>query len=120
MNDHIQRLAFAEVMVGILHCAAGILFIIAFGSNPFRFGVQENETFEGVMVSLVALLLLVTGVLAIVGGQMLRKRTPRGRIVGLFAAFLMIVVIPLGTLVGSYGIWVLFQDTADSFFPSKP
>lgn len=113
-------MAVAEVTVGILHFAAGVLIVIAFGSDPFRFGVQENETFEGVMVSLVALLLLVTGVLAIVGGQMLRKHTPRGRIVGLFAAFLMIVVIPLGTLVGSYGIWVLFQDSADSFFPSKP
>jgi len=119
MNSHIRRLALAEIIVGILHSAAGVMLIVAFGSDPFRFGVQENETFEGVMVSLVALLLLVTGALAIVGGHMLRKRTPRGRIVGLFAAFLMIVVIPLGTLVGSYGIWVLFQDSADSFFPSN-
>ena len=118
LEQHIARLALSEIAVGILHVAAGILLMIAAGSTPFRFGVQQEETFASVMISLSSLLLLVTGGCAIVGGRMLQTRTQKGKIVGLFAAFLMIVVVPFGTLVGSYGIWVLFQNTADSFFPS--
>lgn len=119
MDRHIQRLATANIVVGIIHFMAGIVLIIAFGVAPFRFGVQEHETFEGVMVSLAALLLLAAGAFAIVGGRMLGRRTQKGRIVGLFAAFFMIVIVPLGTLVGSYGIWVLFQESIDAAFPSK-
>ncbi len=118
IEQHIARLAISEIAVGALHVAAGIFLMIAAGSTPFRFGVQQDETFVSVMVSLGSLFLLVTGACAIVGGRMLRTRTQKGKIMALFAAFLMIVVVPFGTLVGSYGIWVLFQNTADSFFPS--
>ena len=119
MNNHIARLAHAEIAVGFFHVAVGIFLTVAMGSAPLRFGIHDEETFAGVMVSLGALLLFVTGICAVVGGVMLQKRTQKGRILGMFAAFLMIVVIPLGTLVGSYGIWVLFQDSVDSEFPAR-
>ncbi len=120
MELHISRLAVLEIAVGALHVAAGIFLMVVAGGTPFRFGVQQEETFVSVMVSLISLLLLVTGGSAIVGGRMLQSRTQKGKIAGLFAAFLMIVVVPFGTIVGSYGIWVLFQNEADASFPSHP
>ncbi len=118
MEQHITRLSIAEIAIGFFHVALGILLMVMLGSTPFRFGTHDDETFLGVMVSLGSLFLLVTGACAIVGGRLLQGRTQKGKILGLFAAFLMIVVVPFGTIVGSYGIWVLFQDSADAFFPS--
>jgi len=119
MEQHISRLAIAEIVVGVFHVAIGIFLMLAAGGTPFHFGSGGDESFLTVMISLLSLFLLVTGGLAVAGGRLMQKRTPTGKIVGLFAAFLMIVVVPFGTIVGCYGIWVLFQNTADSFFLSR-
>jgi hypothetical protein len=118
MEHHVGRLAIADLVVGIIHLAAGIALILFMGGSPFSFGDTAGETFKGVMISLATLILLATGIVGIVGGRMVRGRTAKGRVIGLFAAFFLVIMFPLGTIVGAYGIWVLFQDGIEKLFPA--
>ena len=116
METHITRLANASLALGILHLAAGTLMVYLLGGSPFRFGSAEELTFLTAMASLLSLLLLVTGAASILAGVWLRQRIPRARITALSAAFFLLLVVPLGTTLGAYAIWVLFQDGIESHF----
>jgi hypothetical protein len=113
MDTHLSRLALALTALGILHAAAGIAMTVLLGGTTFVFGAAQEQTFSTALASLTALLLMFTGALSIVAGVWLRQRLPRGRIAGLSAGFFLLLVFPLGTLLGAYAIWVLFQEEVD-------
>ncbi len=119
MEKHLKRLAAANLALGTLHVAAGALLVAAVGGATFHFGVIEDESFLHAMLSLVSLLLLFTGILALLTGILIHQRTPRGKIAGLTSSFFLLLVVPLGTLVGSYGIWVLFQDDIEDYLKGR-
>ncbi|MGA9121307.1 MAG: hypothetical protein WB699_18210 [Bacteroidota bacterium] len=119
MEKKVKRLAIADLLIGVLHLAGGISLMLFVGGAPFAFGDTARETFSGVMLSLAALLLLSSGILALIGWRMIITRTAKGRVIGLFAAFFLVIMIPFGTIVGSYGIWLLFQDNIEQLFPAR-
>ena len=116
MENHLTRLAAASIVLGALHLLAGGFLAFAVGGATFRFGVTEEESFAQAMTSLISLMLLFTGTLALLAGFWIRQRIPRGRVVGLTSSFFLLLIVPLGTLLGSYGIWVLFQDDIEAHF----
>ncbi len=113
MEKHLTRLAAGNIVLGLLHLVFGALLTLALGGATFRFGVIEDESFPHAMLSLIALLLLFTGILALVAGVAIRRRARQGRIAGLTSSFFLLLMVPLGTLLGAYGIWVLFQDDVE-------
>jgi len=66
--------------------------------------------------------LILTYIPEITGGFGLLKRRPWARVLVLIIAVLDLMLIPIGTLVGIYALWVLLQeDTARLFEASaKP
>ncbi len=120
MENHLKRLAAASIALGVLHLVLGVFLTAAIGGATFRFGVTEEESFGAAIASLISLMLLFTGALALIAGILLRKRLPRGRIAGLTSSFFLLLMVPLGTLLGSYGIWVLFQDNIEEYLTGRP
>ncbi len=119
MANHLKRLASANIALGALHLVAGALLAAAVGGATFHFGVVEDQSFLQAILSLISLLLLFTGALAILAGIWIHQRAPRGRIAGLTSSFFLLLVVPLGTLLGSYGIWVLFQDNIEEYLRGR-
>jgi hypothetical protein len=57
--------------------------------------------------------LALPGLLAGIG--LLRRRN-WGRILAIIVSFLNLLNFPIGTVIGAYSLWVLFQDSATAYF----
>jgi hypothetical protein len=51
----------------------------------------------------------------IIGVGLLRLR-PWARIAGIVVSMLSLIMIPFGTLLGAYGLWVLFSKDTEQLF----
>jgi hypothetical protein len=86
--------------------------------RAFDFEEVPVEVFDlvwGILI-IVAVLMAVVSIAGIIGGAAVLKRKEWGRILLLIVSFLNLWRIPLGTLLGAYTIWVLFNDEAIKLF----
>ena len=110
MKKHVSLLGAFFLGLGILGIMCCILIAVLFDF------VEELARAEGIGVlaeSVIAVTLLIVGVqsiLSIVAGFGLLNEQSWARVIGLIAAFLNILCIPLGTALAIYAIWVLWQD----------
>jgi hypothetical protein len=113
--------------VGAIHLGFGIIgivgAIIAFWALNFAKGfIVEDEIPYKVMsfiaISVPALIFLLS-TLGLVGGIGLLMLHSWARYVGIITAALGCLNIPIGTLVGVYSLWVLFQDDTIKLFENK-
>jgi len=71
-------------------------------------------------IALVGVLLVLSLPGVIVGIGLLRL-SPWARIAGIVLSIMSLIAIPFGTVIGIYGIWVLFsKDTERLFTPRQP
>lgn len=73
-----------------------------------------------VILIVVAVLMAVVSIAGIVGGAAVLRRKEWGRILLLIVSFLNLWRIPLGTVLGAYTIWVLFNDETIALFQPRP
>jgi hypothetical protein len=64
--------------------------------------------------------LVVTSLPAVVIGYGLYKLRPWGRIAGIVLSILSLMVFPIGTAIGIYGLWVLFSKEGARLFTPIP
>ena len=64
------------------------------------------------LVSVIAFVFVVVAVPAIIAGLGLLKRKPWAKILVAIVGFLSLIIIPIGTALGLYTIWVLMNDEA--------
>jgi hypothetical protein len=65
--------------------------------------------------------LVVTSLPSVIIGIGLLKMRPWARIAGIVISIILLVMIPFGTIVGAYGLWVLFsKDTERLFMTAAP
>lgn len=95
MLSRIRALDFEDVPVEVFDLAWGILIVVA-------------------------VLMAVVSVAGIIGGAAVLRRKEWGRILLLIVSFLNLWRIPLGTLLGAYTIWVLFNDETIALFQPRP
>jgi hypothetical protein len=95
MLSRIRALDFEDVPVEVFDLVWGILFVVA------------------VIMALVS-------IAGIIGGVGILKRKEWGRIMLLIVSFLNLLRIPLGTALGAYTIWVLFNDETIALFQPRP
>jgi hypothetical protein len=58
----------------------------------------------------------VLGLPGLIAGIGLLRRRNWGRILAIIVGFLNLINFPIGTVVGGYSLWVLFQDAATAYF----
>lgn len=88
--------------------------------------INPNEVPMGVF-SIVPLILLpiagfmlIVSVAGILGAAGVLKKKEWGRILLLIVSFFNLLRIPLGTILGGYGIWVLMNDETIRMFQTQP
>lgn len=97
------------LLIGL--CVAGLLYSIGFGVN-------DRDALP-ILLIVGTVMAGFFGVLAVPGlaaGFGLLARQAWARILAIVVAFLGLLNIPLGTLIGLYAIWVLLQDSANEYF----
>ena len=127
MATHVKVLGAIYVAVGALGIVTALIATIVFGGAAGLVGTAaagEDAAVAvpairlvGAVVLIIALVLSVPSV--VIGWGLLRFRA-WARIAGIVLSLAAVVVIPIGTVVGAYGLWVLFSPTTESLFTGGP
>lgn len=108
---------FALVAVAGLALAGGA-FAIAESTGPVRFGSEMAARLTGVTITVISLIALVWAVLHLVVGRQLKKLRPSARLMSLGLAIGDLILLPFGTALGAYSLWVLLKDEGRGLFES--
>lgn len=123
MEKHIKLVAVLNIVYRcILTIGSIVLFILAalFGRIMDFFGRRGDlraediprEIFDivPIIMVVVGVIIAIVSVVAIVGSIGMMKRKEWGRIVLIVVSFFNLMHVPLGTALGVYTLWVLFND----------
>ncbi len=123
MEKHIKLVGILNIVYRSLYLLGGIVLIVlaAVFNRIIDFLVRINSIqwheipheilgIVPMILVLVALCIMVVSAFGIVGAIGVLKRKEWGRIILLVVSFFNLLSIPLGTILGVYSIWVLFND----------
>jgi len=127
MDTHVKVLGALQIAFGAIGVMLAALMIFVFGGVAGIVGASgDPEAAIAVPIigltgtALVAFLLLTSLPGMVIGIGLLRLR-PWSRIAGIVISIIALMMIPFGTIVGAYGLWVLFsKDTERLFMTGVP
>ncbi len=104
--------------------AGGFKYLLEYIDRASHNGMQEipQEILDVVpiVLTIIGIFLLVFSVIGIIGAVGVIKRKEWGRITILVTSFFNLIRIPLGTILGVYSIWLLFNDETIRLFNLTP
>lgn len=110
MSGHISAVGVLHIVLGVLGIiGAGISFIVITGGGLIS-GDSTAIIITSTIASVIAVIILVLSIPGIIGGVGLLKRKSWARILVLILAFINLLNIPVGTVIGVYSIWVLMSS----------
>ena len=122
METHVKVLGALQVAFGAIGLLGALLLVFVFGGAAGIVGASGDPQASvavpiiGVTgMALVAFLLLTSLPGVIIGIGLLRLR-PWARIAGIVISIVALLMIPFGTIVGVYGLWVLFSKDTEQLF----
>ncbi len=121
MDRHVRILAILSRVWGGLALVMGVsLLCLAGGALAL---LRQPSNVVGALAGIAAGSFLVVGLAALVWGgaslwcgSLLERYAPRGRLLGLALGLLNLVVLPFGTALGAYGLWVLLTHEGRRLF----
>jgi hypothetical protein len=122
MDTHVKVLGALQIAFGACGLMLAVLMVFVFGGAAGIVGASGDPD-ASIAVPIIGLtgmalvgFLTVTSLPGVVVGIGLLKRRPWARIGGIVISVLVLVMIPFGTIVGIYGLWVLFSKDAERLF----
>ena len=114
MNSHIKALGAIYLIWGGMGIIAGVivLAILVIGGGLMATEDPEAGLVVGTIAVILMLLIAIISVPNILAGWALIKHKSWGRILTIILSILNLPALPLGTALGVYGLWVLFQPEA--------
>ena len=127
MDTHVKVLGALQIACGAIGVMLALLMMFVFGGAAGIVGASgDPEAASAVPIigltgtALVVLLLLTSLPGVVIGIGLLRLR-PWSRIAGIVISIIALMMVPFGTIVGAYGLWVLFsKDTERLFMTGVP
>ena len=124
MRKHIELVGLLYFVWGALFVLIGVaLLALAFGTAAIATSAVPDRRFAaGVMAGVFAALAavaLIWGGTHIWDAVAVRHCRHAGRAVGLVLAVVNLVLLPVGTALGVYSLWVLTQDEARPLFDAQ-
>ncbi len=119
MEKHISVVAILHLVYSSLALLAGIIVFVVFAGIgtivTHAPDTPAEETFSAAAIiwgigTIIAILLVIFSIPGIVGAVGLLRRKEWGRILVIIVSFFDLLHIPLGTILGGYSIWVLFNN----------
>jgi len=125
VDTHVKVLAVLYIVFGVIGTFVGLAlmaalsFIGAVGaaSDPDAWMALPILGFTGAALGAFMLILSLPGIIAGVG---LLKYQPWARILTIVLSALNLMHIPLGTILGIYGLWVMLSDEGSRLFVRPP
>jgi hypothetical protein len=121
MNTHVDFVAILFVVWGALIAAVG-LSTLALGVGAASLAASDAGG-RHVAAGLTAALFITVAVIAILWGAghvfiglPLRKHSPTARLLAILAGSIDLILIPFGTPLGAYALWVLLNERGKALF----
>lgn len=119
MEKHVTLVAVLNIAFGFLGIFLGIfVFVVLVGAGIIS---QDPEalTITSIVGIAVGFFLILTSVPEVIGGFGLLKRRPWARVLVLIIAVLDLFMIPIGTIIGIYELWVLLNEETAKLFKAS-
>jgi hypothetical protein len=114
MDKHVDLLGLLYLVWGALGLLLGVaVLLLAAGAAALAGAGAASEVaaaFTAVTLLVVGLTLVAAGAVSVWAGARLRRLHPSARLVALVLAALNLFVLPFGTALGIYTLWVLLND----------
>lgn len=125
MDTHVKVLGALEIALGCLSLLAAVVITFVFLGGVGAMGFSGDPDAQAAMplvgfigTSIVTFLVVLSLPGILIGIGLLRRR-PWARIAGIVLSVLSLMMIPFGTLVGIYGLWVLFSKETERLFEAQ-
>lgn len=119
MDRHVKALGTANIIFGVCSFVLAALVLIIYG-GPFGL---YNSFMDYVLALLVVgsvLFHVLIGIPCIIGGIYLRQFAEWSRGLIIVTSALNILNLPIGSILGCYGLWVLLTPETDPLFSVPP
>ncbi|HEU5074563.1 MAG TPA: hypothetical protein VFU02_10325 [Polyangiaceae bacterium] len=124
MVTHVKVLAVLYLVLSALGVLGALLMMMIFGVAASSVGMSGDPDAAAALpiIGLVGtgfvIFLLVVSVPGLVLGWGLLKLKPWARILGIVLCAINLINVPLGTILGVYGLWVLLNAETERLFSS--
>jgi hypothetical protein len=122
VERHVKILAILSSLWGALAILVGLCMLVLSGGALAFLTTPQGEP-VGFAAGLTAGVFAIIGVFALLWGGahvwsavLLRRHEPLGRILGLALALVNLLVLPFGTALGIYALWVLLTNEGRRLF----
>jgi len=127
MDTHVKVLGALQIAFGAIGVMLALLMIFVFGGVAGIVGASGDPEAAfavpiiGLTGTALVVFLLLTSLPGVVIGIGLLRLRPWSRIAGIVISIIALMMVPFGTIVGAYGLWVLFaKDTERLFMTGVP
>ena len=118
MGTHVKVLGALQIAMGAIGLSAALGLVLVFGGAAGGVNAHGDPVFQATglaFIALVTFLAIISLPNIVIGIGLIRLR-PWARIAGMVICVLSLMMIPVGTVVGIYGLWVLFKRDTERLF----
>jgi hypothetical protein len=123
MQNHVRIVGVLNIIWGIMGLIGLLVTALILVFGMFAIGAHSGEEIPfwlaGGLMSLFAIIFLVTSLPCILAGYGLIKRRHWGRILAIIVSALNLASFPFGTALGVYGLVILLNDQSRQVFESN-
>jgi len=122
METHVKVVAALHIVLGALGVLGALALMLVFGgaASIVSFSGDPDAATAVPIIGIVGMVLVVSALVlavpAIFVGVGLWRFRPWARVAGIVMSILDLALMPLGPLIGIYGLWVLFSKPTEVLF----
>lgn len=122
METHVKVLGILNIIGGAFGLCGALVLMLVFGGASAAVGASgdPDAAIALPIIGLTGMALVTFAVLmslpAVIIGYGLYNVRPWARIAGIVLSIVSLIVFPFGTLLGVYGLWVLFSKDGERLF----
>jgi hypothetical protein len=126
VDRHVTLLGILDALWGALALLVGVsMLLLAAGAfaetiDPVGAGVGFAASLTAGVFALLGLFALLWGGAHVWAAMLLKRRRPLGRFIAPGLAVVDLLVLPFGTALGAYALWVLLTDGGRRLFEPAP
>jgi hypothetical protein len=127
MTTHVKVLGVLYIALSAMALAAALFLMLAVGTASSIVGLSADPGDAAVALPIIGLagsalvvFLLALSLPGLIVGIGLLKLAPWARIAAIVLAIIHLINIPLGTVLGIYALWVLFNKDTERLFAGAP
>jgi hypothetical protein len=126
MQTHVKVLGILHVVFGALGILAALGIMALFGSIAGLIGFSADRDaavaapIVGMVGSAIMIVILVLSIPGMVIGWGIMNFKPWARTWGIVISAFDLIQVPLGTILGIYGLWVLLSAEGTALFTGQP